>query len=108
MVAAGSDHYQMGVAGSLAIGAGGIGPGAHVTVLDYETQAYIDDDAIVYVAGDILVRAYTSEDILSISISAAGGGGTLSGAVSVVEITSLTHAYFGSERIYGRGRQHRS
>ena len=58
LVAAGSDHYQMGVAGSLAVGAGGIGPGAHVTVLDYETQAYIDDDAIVYAAGDILVRAY--------------------------------------------------
>ena len=95
LVAAGSDHYQMGVAGSLAIGAAGIGPGVHVTVLNYETKAFIDDSAIVYTEADILVRANTSEDILSISISAAGGGGTLSGAVSVLDINSVTYAYFG-------------
>ena len=95
-VAAGSDVYHFGVAGALAGGAGAFGPGVHVAVIDLTTLAYIGDNTQIEAEEDITVLANALEDILSISVSAAGGGIVVAGAVSVVPINSQTWAYIGT------------
>ncbi|MBC8508279.1 MAG: hypothetical protein H8D34_25770, partial [Chloroflexi bacterium] len=95
LVAAGSDTYHFGVAGSLAVGAGAVGPGIHTLDINNNTKATIGHDTSVDAKEDITVKANAREDVLSISISLAGGGFTVGGAVSVVDIQSNTYASIG-------------
>ena len=97
-VAAGNDHYQMGIAGS-ASGAGtvGIGAGADVLVAKHTTSARVGDSADVRARKDVSVIASGNEEILSIA-AGLGVGGTVgvAGSTSVLSITNVTSATTGT------------
>ncbi|HHT26407.1 MAG TPA: hypothetical protein GXZ82_04045, partial [Firmicutes bacterium] len=94
-VAAGSDFYHLGIAGTLAGAAtAGVGPGADISVVRNNTEAFIGAWSMVNAAGDIAVEAYAHEDILSIPAAAAGGGSAgVAGGASINVIGNATQAY---------------
>jgi filamentous hemagglutinin family protein len=98
LVAAGNDHYQMGIAGS-ASGAGtvGIGAGADVLVAHHTTVAKVGDSALVRANKDITLDARSKEEILSIA-AGLGVGGTVgvAGSTSVLSMTNVTSATTGT------------
>jgi hypothetical protein len=98
LVAAGNDYYHMGMALVAAGGGAGSGaPGADVTVVNNRTEAYVGDDAEVHATADVTVRANALEHILSVSAGIAGSGTvSVGGAVSVISLNDVTHAYVGS------------
>jgi len=98
LVAAGNDFYHMGMALAAAGGGAGSGaPGADVTVVNNRTEAYVADAAQVHARGDVTVRANALEHILSVSAGIAGSGTvSVGGAVSVISLNGVTHAYIGS------------
>ena len=97
LIAAGSDHFQMGVAGAVSVGSVSGTPGVHVAVLTYDTEAYIDDYAIVYVEDSVKIHAYAIEEILSITVSMGASGMSISGAVSTLDINNKTYAYINQD-----------
>ncbi|MCB1963628.1 MAG: leukotoxin LktA family filamentous adhesin [Rhodocyclaceae bacterium] len=98
LVAAGNDHYQMGIAGS-ASGAGtvGIGAGADVLVANHTTTAKVGDSADVRARKDVSIEARGKEEILSIA-AGLGVGGTVgvAGSTSVLSMTNVTSATTGT------------
>ncbi|MCP5307913.1 leukotoxin LktA family filamentous adhesin [Cognatazoarcus halotolerans] len=101
LVAAGNDHYQMGIAGS-ASGAGtvGIGAGADVLVAKHTTVARVGDSADVRARKDVAVLARADEEILSIA-AGLGVGGTVgvAGSTSVLSMTNVTSATTGTDSV---------
>lgn len=98
LVAAGNDHYQMGIAGSASgAGAVGIGAGADVLVAKHTTVARVGDSADLRARKDVSVEAHGQEEILSIA-AGLGVGGTVgvAGSTSVVSITNVTSATTGT------------
>lgn len=95
IVAAGNDHYHLGVGGAIAGGGGaGVGPGVDIAVISNTTNAHIGKSAQVRVARDVQVSANATEEFLSIAVGAAGGGAVgLGAAVSVITLNNQTHAY---------------
>ena len=98
LVAAGNDFYHMGMALIAAGGGAGSGaPGADVAVVRNDTEAYIGDGAEVHALADVTLRANALEHILSVSAGIAGSGTvSVGGAVSVISLNDVTHAYIGS------------
>jgi len=92
-VAAGNDFYHLAVAGSVAGGVVGVGPGVDVTVLDNTTEAYIGAGASVKAADDVTVEAHAREDLLLIGFGIGGGVVGIGGAVSVLTVDSTTKAH---------------
>ncbi|HEY4633913.1 MAG TPA: hypothetical protein VIH00_08370, partial [Candidatus Limnocylindrales bacterium] len=94
LVMASSDHYFLGVAGSLAGGlVSGFAPAALFALVHNTTQAYIHD-ATVKAGGDVRVEANASEHL--VAIAAAVSGLTivdLAGSANLVSIENLTQAY---------------
>ena len=82
-VAAASDLYHVGIAGS-ASGAGtvGVGAGAEVNVVDNTTKAEIGDNAIVNAAHDVSVTANASEDFAGTAATLAASARCRSPAAS--------------------------
>ncbi len=95
IVAAGNDHYHLGVGGAVAGGAGaGFGPGVDIAVVSNTTNAHIGKSSQVKAARDVQVSANATEEFLSIAVGAAGGGAVgLGAAVSVISLDNRTHAY---------------
>ena len=106
LVAAGTDFYHLGIAGTLAGGMkAGVGPGADITVVENITEAYVDDSSTVDAQGDVSIQAHSTEEILSIAATAAAGGAAgVAGSVSVNYINNRTHAWVdGDSQIDARG-----
>ncbi len=98
LVAAGNDHYQMGIAGSASgAGAVGIGAGADVLVAHHTTVAKVGDSADLRANKDVSVVAKSNEEILSIA-AGLGVGGTVgvAGSTSVLSMTNVTSATTGT------------
>ncbi|MHB1242601.1 MAG: beta strand repeat-containing protein, partial [Gaiellaceae bacterium] len=91
-VAASDETELLGIAGALAIGGtAGVGVGVDVEVLEKSTQAWIGAGASVDAAGNVIVEAVSSEDVLSISAGVAIGGTaavSVNAGVSVLTITT--------------------
>jgi hypothetical protein len=77
-----------GFGGGLGGGIAGIGGGIDVGVLRNNTAAYIDTGAQVNAQNNVSVTCYTSRNISSYGVSAAGGIAALAGSVSVWTIDS--------------------
>ena len=92
LVSATDTTNLLGIAGALAIGGtAGVGVGADVEVLTKDTQAWIGTGATVKALGNVRVEGTSSEDILSISAGAAGGGTVgiaINASVSVLTVTT--------------------
>ena len=85
------------VAGAVAIGGSvGVGIGADVGAIVKTTEAYIAPKADVTADGSVLVTADSSENVVSVSVS-AGGAGSVAVNVSagVYVLTVTTRAYIG-------------
>lgn len=88
-VAASSDLYHLGIAGSAAVGGtAGVGAGAETAIFTNNTLASIGLGADIKAARNVAVTARSSENFAGTSVSAAGGGtagvaGGLTGFVSV-------------------------
>ncbi|MCB1953017.1 MAG: leukotoxin LktA family filamentous adhesin, partial [Rhodocyclaceae bacterium] len=98
LVAAGNDHYQMGIAGSASgAGAVGIGAAADVLVAKHTTLANVGDSADVRARKDVSVIASAQEEILSIA-AGLGVAGTVgvAGSTSVLSMTNVTSATTGT------------
>ncbi|MFV0666095.1 MAG: hypothetical protein ACK5NS_20770, partial [Denitromonas sp.] len=98
LVAAGNDHYQMGIAGSASgAGAVGIGAAADVLVAKHTTTAKVGDSADIRARKDVSVEAHGQEEILSIA-AGLGVGGTVgvAGSTSVLSLTNVTSATTGT------------
>ncbi len=95
IVAAGNDHYHLGVGGAIAGGgAAGVGPGVDIAVVSNTTNAHIGKSAQVRAVRDVQVSANATEEFLSIAAGAGGGGAAgLGAAVSVISLDNHTHAY---------------
>ncbi|WP_312523058.1 hypothetical protein [Anaerospora sp.] len=95
MVAAGTDYYHLGIAGSVAAGGTvGVGPGAQVAVTTLHTDAHIGKSTEVKAAEDVKVTAKAEENMLTVVAAAAGGGMVgVAGAFDVTIMNSDTSAY---------------
>jgi hypothetical protein len=103
-VAAASDLYHFGLAGSAAGGgAAGVGGGASVAIVDLTTMASIGDDTLTSAAGDIAVTARASEDLMSAAAAGAFGGyaGVAGGVTTLVIDTHTTATLDGAAHAGG-------
>jgi hypothetical protein len=92
-VAAATDLYHFGLAGSAAGGgAAGVGGGAAVAIVDLTTLASIGEDTLTSAEGDIAVTARASEDLMSAAAAGAFGGyaGVAGGVTTLVIETHTT------------------
>ncbi|RJR48541.1 MAG: calcium-binding protein, partial [Desulfobacteraceae bacterium] len=99
LVAAGSDYQNIGVAAGISIsGAVSVTPSVVVGVATLTTEAFIDDGADIDAAGDILVTAKASEDILVVAAGvAASGSVSVGGSIPVSVLTTTTRAFIGND-----------
>ncbi len=97
IVAAASDLYHFGLAGSLAGGgAAGVGGGGAIAIIDATTQAGIGTGATTSAQRDIGVTAQAREDFVSVAAAAAGGGTVgVAGGVTVIVVDTTTTATLG-------------
>lgn len=97
MVAAASDLYHFGLAGSAAGGgAAGVGGGAAVSIVDTTTIASIGDGTRTAAAGDIVVSAKAREDFMSTAAAGAVGGyAGVAGGVATIVVDAKTSASIG-------------
>ena len=105
LVRAANDYTLLGVAGGAAIsGIAAVSPGVLVGVVDNTVEAYIDNAALVDAKSDVDVRAYSSEDILAISIAIGGSGLVgIGGAFGIVVVDNTTYAYIGDSAVVHAG-----
>ena len=98
VVRSGQHTNLIGVAGAISVSAqSGIGAGIDVTVLDKDTNAWIGSSAMVRATDDVLVDAFSQEDILSASAAiGAGNSSGIAGGVGVSVYTIDTRAYIGA------------
>ena len=97
-VAAGNDHYQMGVAGA-ASGAGGVGVGvgADVLVAEHHTTARVGDGAQVRAQRDVSVLAQSQQEVLSIAAGlGVAGSVAVAGSTTVLSMSGTTQAVTGT------------
>lgn len=96
-ISANNTAAATGLAGALAIGkSAGVGVGAEVDVISGNTYAYIDSDAAVTAADNVLVKADSRENVISFAGSAAGGGKVgVAGAANVHVMNTDTEAFVG-------------
>ncbi len=73
----------------------GVGITGDVMVLEKETKAYIDDDAVVRSGGDVDVRAQAQADMIQIAASINGGFVGVTGAAGVAVANNVTEARIG-------------
>jgi hypothetical protein len=104
IVAAASDLYHFGLAGSLAGGgAAGVGGGGSVAIVDATTQAAIGTGATTSAARDIGVTARAREDFVSVAAAAAAGGTVgVAGGVTVIVVDTNTTATLAGTALAGR------
>jgi hypothetical protein len=98
LVAAGSDYYHLGIAGTASQSVGtAVAPGAEVDVVTLNTTAYIASGAKVNAVKDVQIFGGAAEYLVS-AAAGMGQGGTIgfAGSVSVVSINDITKAYIGS------------
>jgi hypothetical protein len=106
LVAAGSDFYHFGIAGTASFaGVAAVAPALDLDVIKLTTTAYIGNSAQVNPTGDIRVVAGAAEYLVS---GAAGFGGAgvagVAGAVPIVYMSNTTRAYIGdSATVHARG-----
>jgi hypothetical protein len=75
VVAASSDLYHVGLAGSVAVGgSAGVGAGAEATIFGNTTIASIGAGSTVNAASDVAVTALASENFASSAVSVGAGG----------------------------------
>ncbi|MBC9981562.1 hypothetical protein HA482_25475, partial [Bradyrhizobium sp. INPA_01384B] len=93
-VAASSDLYHLGIAGSVAVGGtAGVGAGAETTVFSNTTLAGIGAGSTVNAARDVAVTAKASENFAGAAVSAAvGGTAGVAGGISGFVSTDTTKA----------------
>ena len=93
-VAASSDLYHLGIAGSVAVGGtAGVGAGAETTVFSNTTLASIGAGSTVNAARDVAVTAKASENFAGAAVSAAVGGTVgVAGGISGFVSTNTTKA----------------
>jgi len=91
------DLTVIDVAGVLAIGdTAAIGLGVDVQVLDTHTRAYVDEDAEITAARDVLIEAASSQDLLSIAVAGTySGSANIAGSVNVLVLDPTTQARIG-------------
>ncbi|HSG90038.1 MAG TPA: hypothetical protein VLA56_12570, partial [Pseudomonadales bacterium] len=96
-VAAGDDHYHLGVVVAASIaGTVSVTPGADIAVLGSSTEAFVDDGASVTAEGDVAVTAETVIDVISVTAAPSGSGTVaVAGAAGVLVINTDTNAYIG-------------
>ena len=104
IVAAASDLYHFGLAGSLAGGgAAGVGGGGSVAIVDATTHAGIGTGTTTSAARDIGVTARAREDFVSVAAAAAGGGTVgVAGGVTVIVVDATTTATLAGTAFAGR------
>ena len=79
---------------AIGISAGGIGAAEAVTNITKDTEAYVDTGAKLDSNGQITLDAKNTENMLNVSVQAAGGAyAGLAGAVNVVNLDAITKAY---------------
>ena len=81
-------------AAAIGISAGGVGAAEAVTNITKDTEAYVDTEAKLDSKGQITLDAKNIENMLNVSVQAAGGAyAGLAGAVNVVNLEAITKAY---------------
>ena len=79
---------------AIGISAGGVGAAEAVTNITKDTAAYVDKAAKLDSKGQITLDAQNTENMLNVSVQAAGGAyAGLAGAVNVVNLDAITKAY---------------
>ena len=79
---------------AIGISAGGVGAAEAVTNITKDTAAYVDKNAKLDSKGQITLDAKNTENMLNVSVQAAGGAyAGLAGAVNVVNLDAITKAY---------------
>ncbi|WP_158589118.1 leukotoxin LktA family filamentous adhesin [Alginatibacterium sediminis] len=99
LVAAGNDHYQMGIAGSASAGgSAGIGAAADVLVANHQTRAIVAAQSDIKTKQALSVIASSNQDLLSIAAGLAGGGTVgIAGSTSVLDLTAISQALIGDD-----------
>ncbi|WP_407052032.1 beta strand repeat-containing protein [Methyloraptor flagellatus] len=94
VVAAASDLYHLGIAGSVAVGGtAGVGAGVETTIFKTTTIGRIGAGSTVNAAADVSVTARAAENFASAAVSVAGGGtGAVAGGISGFAVVSKTIA----------------
>ena len=93
-VAAGNQYHELGIAASIAIAGGaGVGVGVGVRLLNLNTDAFIDNSAVVNAGGNVSVIATGQESIIAV---VAGVGGGEVGVAGTVDVTILNVHTFAS------------
>src|SRR5439155_14211294 len=96
-VAAANQFYELGIAGSLAIGGtAGVAVPVGVRIVHINTDAFIDNSTKVNARGDISITANAKDTILSVVAGAGGGTVGVAGSVGVSLVTLRTFASTGS------------
>ena len=96
-VAAANQFYELGIAGSLAIGGtAGVAVPVGVRVVHINADAFIDNNTKVNARNDISVTATAKDTVLSVVVGAGGGTVGVAGSVGVTLITLHTFASTGS------------
>lgn len=102
-----SNNNAVGLAGG---GAAGVAGSASETIVDYDTKAYVGDDAKVTIAGTDNAGASISADSDFIQIADAGAAGAGGGvgvgiANTTVKLTADTYAYIGKNADVSGGKK---
>ena len=95
-VGAGSDFYNLSVAGTLGVGVVGVSPAADVNIINGTTQAFIGADVELEAENDVYIQSHASEDLVLIGFGIAGGVVGVGGAVNILTIDNESTAMIGS------------
>ena len=95
VVLASDDTELVGVGGALALGGtAGVGAGIDVIVLTKTTEAHVASGADLEAQRDVLVQAFSFENVTSVSVAGAAGiDAGVAGGVDVSVLTITTRAY---------------
>ena len=86
-VAAGNQYHELSIAASIAVSGGaGVGVGVGIRLLTLNTDAFIDNSAVVNAGGNVSVIATGKESIIAV---VAGVGGGEVGVAGTVDVTIL-------------------
>ena len=86
-VTAGNQYHELSVAASIAVSGGaGVGVGVGIRLLTLNTDAFIDNSAVVSAGGNVSVIATGKESIIAV---VAGVGGGEVGVAGTVDVTIL-------------------
>lgn len=89
-----SDTDIVSLAGAIGGGQTGVGIGLDVGAVVKDTRAWIADTAEITAAGDVTVEALSTEDVISIGLSAGGASSTsVMGALDAYVLVTNTKAF---------------